>query len=149
MSEKIYKVKGDHLNALGEAAGIIVAFLESIKADDALLSFSAAQAILKLKPSEESAQKHKHVVCKCKEGGAVATTCACDTHTHRVTKKAAKILLTMHQLADELGVDYKKIKNFAYKNDLGIVRRGPRGNVTRELFPADVDAIREHFGNRS
>lgn len=145
MSEKIYKVKGDHLNALGEAAGIIVAFLESIKADDALLSFSAAQAILKLKPSEESAQKHKHVVCNCKQGGTVATTCACDTHTHRVTKKAVKTP-TMHQLADELGVDYKTVKNYAYKNDLGIVRRGPRGNLTRELWPADVDAIRKHFG---
>ena len=52
----------------------------------------------------------------------------------------------MHQLADELGVDYQKIKNFAYKNDLGIVRRGPRGTLTRELWPADVDVIRKHFG---
>ncbi len=146
MSDKIYKVSGDHLNALGEAAGSIVAFLESIKADDALLNFSAAQALMKLTPSEEpAATAHKHVVCKCRKGGEVATTCACDTHTHRVTKKAAKTP-TMHQLADELGVDYKTVKNYAYKNDLGIVRRGPRGNLTRELWPADVDAIREHFG---
>lgn len=169
MSEKNYTITAADLRILGEAVSIIGAFLAKIHADSALAAFNAGAAIMALKKPEAVEKSmpttqlqavdqqaeaaldrlvHKHTVCKCKHGRTVATTCNGNCHTRKGTKKAEK-MPTMRQLADELGVDYKTVKNFAYKNDLGIVRRGPRGNVTRELFPADVDAIRERFGNRS
>ena len=170
MSSKIYKVNGDHLNAIGEAVGIIVAFLESIKADDALLNFSAAQVLNKLRKPEavpatleqavdDQAERamanleHTHTVCKCKKG-AVAAVCKCRKKSGKVGEKQEKSVktgktavknTTMKELAEELGVNYKAMKTYAYRHDLGFVRLGPRGNLVRELFAADVDAIREHF----
>lgn len=105
---------------------------------------------------------HAHAVRKCRKGGAVATVCKCGGHGHKLAenagkcgkktektvktgKKAAKTT-TMKQLSEELGVNYKAMKTYAYRNDLGVVVRRPHGNKTRELSPADVDAIREHFG---
>ena len=167
MSNKIYKVNGDHLNALGEAAGIIVAFLESIKADDALLNFSAAQALLKLKGTEKPAKPasttleqavdeeaerklakldHAHAVCKCKKGGAVATTCKCGKHEHKVSQKPAKPLpKTMKEIAQTTGVEYKRIHKYAYCHGIGTATRTADGHQARVFTDDEVREIIRHF----
>lgn len=167
MSNKIYKVNGEHLNALGEAAGIIVAFLESIKADDALLNFSAAQALLKLKSAEKPAKpasttleqavdeeaerklaklEHTHAVCKCKKGGAVVTTCKCGKHEHKVSRKPAKPLpKTMKEIAQATGVEYKRIHKYAYCHGIGTATRTADGHQARVFTDDEVREIIRHF----
>lgn len=135
--KRIYKIDGGHLTALGMAAGIIVAFLERVKAEDALLNFDAATALMKLRQDSHT-RTHAHTVCKCKNGAAAVVT-GC-----KKTVKAAKAF-SMKELASELGVDYKAVKSFAYRKKLGAVRRGPLGHLVRELSPADAKAIRAKF----
>ncbi len=160
MSEKIYKVKGDHLNALGEAAGIIVAFLESIKANDALLNFSAAQALLKLKGASEPSEKpapHTHV-CKCKGGKPVAVVCK--TKCRKAVRKAnapvplgevarqldkeearKRKICGSGDIARELGKRVSTISHYATANNIG------RLQGTVRVYNADeADMIRKHFG---
>ncbi len=139
MSEKIYKVKGDHLNALGEAAGIIVAFLEIIKADDALLNFSAAQALLKLKGASEPSEKpepHTHV-CKCKGGKPVAVATAKGTPKSHVHK-----LVTTPELAKAIGAKVHTLQCFALRKGLGVIDQKKRVRVFNE---ADVKVVASHF----
>lgn len=139
MSEKIYKIKEDHLNALGEAAGIIVAFLESIRADDALLNFSAAQALLKLnaKPKEEKPVPHAHV-CQCaKDGKKVVTTVAKGKgkgHDHK--------LVTTRELADSIGTKIHTVQCYATRKGLGRMDTAKRVRVFNET---DAAEIRAHF----
>ena len=140
MSEKIYKVKRDHLNALGEAAGIIVAFLESIKADDALLNFSAAQALQKLKEAAKAAKKpvpHTHV-CQCaKDGKAVVTTVAKGKgkcHCHK--------MVTTRELADAIGAKVHTVQCYASRKGLGTIDAKTR---VRAYDEKAAEAIRRHF----
>lgn len=139
MSEKIYKVKGDHLNALGEAAGIIVAFLESIKADDALLNFSAAQALLKFKGASEPSEKpepHTHV---CKSKGDLPASVATvkgtpKSHVHR--------LVTTPELAKAIGAKIHTVQCFANRKGLGVIDAKRR---VRMYNVEDAEVIRRHF----
>lgn len=163
MSNKIYKVSGGHLNALGEAAGVIVAFLENIKADDALLNFSAAQALMNLKKAEttpatleqaidENAERRLAELDK--RRAADKTPCHChrihgDKHAVTVCPKPRKpakpLPKTMKEIAAATGVAYKKVHKYAYTHGIGTATRTADGHQCRTFTEDEVKAILAHF----
>ena len=160
MSNKIYKVSGDHLNALGEAAGVIVAFLESIKADDALLNFSAAQALMNIKHAakeletviDENAERRLAELDK--RRAADKTPCHChrihgDKHAVAVCPKPRKpakpLPKTMKEIAQATGVEYKKVHKYAYIHGIGTATRDAAGHQCRTFTEDEVKAILAHF----
>ena len=161
MSNKIYKVSGDHLNALGEAAGVIVAFLEIIKADDALLNFSAAQALMNIKHAakeletaiDENAERRLAELDK--RRAADKTPCHChrihgDKHAVAVCPKPRKpakpLPKTMKEIAQATGVAYKKIHKYAYVHGIGTATRDASGHQQRVFTDSEVREILKHFG---
>ena len=163
MSSKIYKVNGDHLNAIGEAVGIIVAFLESIKADDALLNFSAAQVLNKLRKPEavpatleqavdDQAERtmanleRKHTEkkapchCHCVKGGKhLVAVCP------KPKKPAKPLPKTIKEIAAATGVTYKQVQKYAYSHNIGKAGKTFDGHQCRIFTEADVKAILAHF----
>jgi len=152
MSSKIYKVNGDHLNALGEAVGIIVAFLESIKADDALLNFSAAHVLNKLRKSETVPATLEQAVDEEAEKKLAALDtkgrkAACHCHCVKGGKHAVCAPTpTLMELAKSLGIAYKTLQVWAAKNKVGKTIRDSKGHIHKRLTRADVAAIRARFG---
>ena len=153
MSNKIYKVSADHLNALGEAAVIIVAFLDSIKADEALISFSAAQALNKLRKSEAVPATLEQAVDEAAEKYLAALDAkgkkAIPRHCHCVKGGKHGVCAptpTLMELAESLGVAYKTIQVWAAKNKVGKTVRDAKGHLQKKLTRGDVAAIRARFG---
>lgn len=160
MSNKIYKVSGDHLNALGEAASVIVAFLEIIKANNALLNFSAAQALMNIK---HAAKELETALVENAERGlaeldkrrtADKTPCHChrvhgDKHAVAVCPKPRKpakpLPKTMKEIAQATGVEYKKIHKYAYAHGIGTATRDAAGHQQRVFTDSEVREILKHF----
>ena len=163
MSSKIYKVSGDHLNALGEAAGIIVAFLESIKADDALLNFSAAQALMNIKHAakeletaiDENAERRLAELDKRRTADKTPCHCHCvkgDKYLVAVcpkpkkpAKKSAPLPKTIKEIAAATGATYKQVHKYAYSHGIGTATRTADGHQCRTFTEDEVKAILAHF----
>ena len=89
---------------------------------------------------------HAHAVCKCKKGGAVVTTCKCGKHEHKVSRKPAKPLpKTMKEIAQETGVEYKRVHKYAYCHGIGTATRTADGHQVRVFTDDEVREIIRHF----
>ena len=86
-------------------------------------------------------QKHTHVVCKCKNGGAVATTCKCRKHEHKVVEPRSN-LMTIQELSKAIGVHVRTISCYCYRHAIGIIDKKAR---VRVFNAEDAETVRKHF----